>query len=192
SFRIFTTDKENDHIPTHREAQTTHLEDTVINTDGSCINNGQEDAQAGSGIWYGENDPRNTALRVPGKIQSKQTGELYAILHVAKTVPKEAPLTIKSDSQYVIKGLTKNLTHWEDKGWIGVSNSEMFKTTAAWLRSRNNTTSFQWIKGHSGETGNEEADRLAAEGASLPQEENLDLEAPTNFVHTGAKLAIMT
>ena len=186
SFRVFTTDKENDHLPSHREAQQAQLKEIVVYTDGSCTNNGQEDAQAGSGIWYGENDPRNTAIRVPGKVQSNQTGELYAILHVAKMTPKEAPIMIKSDSQYVIKGLTKNLTPWEDKGWIGTSNSELFKVTAAWLRSRNSTTSFKWVKGHDGEIGNEEADKLAAEGALLPPVENPDLNAPVNYVHTGA------
>ena len=129
---------------------------------------------------------------MPGKTQSNQTSELYAALQVAKTTPKETPLLIRSDSEYVINGLTKNLTHWEDKGWIGVSNSEMFKATAAWLRSRSSTTSLQWVKGHNGETGNKGADRLAGEGALLPQAENLNLDAPANFVHTGAKLATMT
>ena len=168
------------------------MKEIVIYTDGSCINNGQEDAQAGSGIWYGENDPRNKALKVSGKTQSNQTSELYAVLQVARTTPKETPLMIKSDSEYAIEGLTKNLTHWENKGWIGISNSALFKATAAWLRSRSSTTSFQWIKGHNGETGNEGADRLAAEGALLPPVENLNLNAPENFVHTGAKLETMT
>src|SRR5438876_8798310 len=101
----------------------------------------KEDAQAGSGIWYGENDLRNKALKMPGKTQSNQTSELYAVLQVARTTPKETPLMIKSDSEYAIKGLTENLTHWKDKGWIGVLNSKLFKATAAWLRSRNSTTS---------------------------------------------------
>jgi len=130
SFRIFTTNRENDQIPSHRVAQQAQAEEIVVYTDGSCINNGQEDAQAGSGIWYGENDPRNKALKVPGKAQSNQTGELYAVLHVARTTPKEIPLLIKSDSEYVIEGLTKNLSRWEDKGWIGVSNNALFKATA--------------------------------------------------------------
>jgi len=110
SFRIFTTNRENDQIPSHRVAQQAQAEEIVVYTDGSCINNGQEDAQAGSGIWYGENNPRNKALKVPGKAQSNQTGELYAVLHVARTTPKEIPLLIKSDSEYVIEGLTKNLS----------------------------------------------------------------------------------
>jgi ribonuclease HI len=119
-----------------------------VYTDGSCINNGTEEAQAGSGIWYGENDPRNRALKVPGKEQSNQTGELYALLYVVKTTSKQDALLIKSDSRYAIDGLTKHLQSWENRGWIGVSNKELFQVTAAWMRARENSTVLQWVKGH--------------------------------------------
>jgi hypothetical protein len=33
---------------------------------------------------------------------------------------------------------------------------------------------------------------LAAEGSSLPHEDNMDLTAPTKFIHTGAKLSALT
>jgi ribonuclease HI len=114
-----------------------------VYTDGSCTNNGDEDAQAGSGIWYGEDNPHNIALRVPGTTQSNQTGELFAVLHSVKTAPMNTPLLIKSDSKYVIDGLTKHLTNWENRGWIGVSNKDLFKTIAAWVRNCTSTTTFQ-------------------------------------------------
>ena len=34
----------------------------MVYTDGSCVNNGTEEARAGSGIWYGNNNPRNTTI----------------------------------------------------------------------------------------------------------------------------------
>jgi hypothetical protein len=57
------------------------------------------------------------------------------------------------------------------------------------MRTRKGTTSFQWIKGHNGEEGNEDADKLVAEGAWLPQLDILGLTIPSGTTHTGAKLS---
>ena len=171
----------------------THPPDTEVYTDGSCIRNGQESARAGSGIWYGLNDARNTSIRITGPEQSNQMGELIAILHVIKTHPPDAALTIKSDSKYAIEGLTKHLESWENTGWTGVRHAEVFKCITAWMRHRSNVTKFIWVKGHSGIDGNEEADKLARKGAEdEPPSERLDLTYPPNKIPTGAKLAALT
>lgn len=47
----------------------------VVYTDGSCTKNGETTAQVGSGVWFGENDPRNISLRVPYATQSNQMGD---------------------------------------------------------------------------------------------------------------------
>src|SRR5436190_13702749 len=119
-FRIFTgKNNENPESATREPDLNTNTtqETTTVYTDGACINNGDENAQAGSGIWYGENDTRNKALRVPGPIQTNQVGELYAILETIKDNLQNSPLLIKSDSKYAIDGLTKHIDEWEDKGW---------------------------------------------------------------------------
>jgi len=120
-------------------------------------------------------------------------GELIAILHVIKTHPPDAALTIKSDSKYAIEGLTKHLESWENTGWTGVRHAEVFKCITAWTRHRSNITKFIWVKGHSGIDGNEEADKLARKGAEdEPPSECLDLTYPPNKIPTGAKLAALT
>lgn len=68
-------------------------------TDGSCINNGTVEARAGSGVWYGPDDPGNAAIRVPGEKQTNQIAKLLAILHVVKNTHGEKQLKICSDSQ---------------------------------------------------------------------------------------------
>lgn len=74
------------------------------------MNSGQEDARAGSGIWYGHDDDRNTSLRVPKEFaQTNQAGELLAVWHAVKSAPIASSLHIISDSLYVINGLTTNL-----------------------------------------------------------------------------------
>ena len=162
----------------------------IAYTDGSCVNNSTDDARAGSGIWYGHQDPRNTAIRVPGSKQSNQVGELLAILHAIKKAPENQPLRIRSDSRFAIDGLTKYARDWEKKDWIGVKHGPLFKCTTAWLRARTATTTLQWVKGHAGIEGNEEADKLAAEGVEKsPERDEIDLRIPADTMTTGAALA---
>ena len=79
---------------------------TTVYTDGACTNNGREDASAGSGVWYGDDDPRGLGIRVGYQDQSNQTGELIAALLAIKNYPPDEDLIIISDSKYMIDGLT--------------------------------------------------------------------------------------
>ena len=88
-------------------------------TDGSCLNNGTAETRAGSGVWFGADDPRNVVVRVPGLDQSNQIGELLAILHAVKMTPTAALLRIRSDSKFAIEGLTQHTPEWEVKDWMG-------------------------------------------------------------------------
>ncbi|EIM86442.1 uncharacterized protein STEHIDRAFT_57307, partial [Stereum hirsutum FP-91666 SS1] len=73
-------------------------DEITVYTDGSCLNNGDDNARAGSGIWFGPDDERNKSLRVPSAMpQTNQTGEVLAIWYIATTAPLSAPLHIKSD-----------------------------------------------------------------------------------------------
>jgi ribonuclease HI len=138
-------------------------------TDGACLENGTAHAIAGCGVWYGDSDPRNISERVPLAIQSNQTGELMAILLAVKNHDPNGSLRLISNSKYVIEGLTKHLRRWEQRGWMDVANGGTFKTIIAWIRWRRGKTYLRWTRGHNGTVGNEEADRLAGEGARRPQ-----------------------
>ena len=167
--------------------------ETTIYTDGSCTSNGETNACAGSGIWFGENDDQNASLRVPGPDQSNQTGELYAILHALRTFPPDKALKIKTDSMYAILGLTKNLEKWEDQGWMYSKHADLFKSITAWVRFRSNTTKMAWVKGHSDIRGNDEADKLAREGSNKePPQHETKLNTPENTIPSGAKLSALS
>ena len=168
-------------------------EELVVYTDGSCVGNGTAEARAGCGVWYGANDPRNMAIRVPGEKQSNQVGELLAILHAIKSTPGAQPLKICSDSRFAIDGLTKHAPGWEKKDWMQVKHGALFKCATAWLRARTGKTTLKWVKGHAGVEGNEGADRLAAVGVEMdPGRGEIDLRIPENTVATGAELPRVT
>jgi len=169
------------------------MEDQLtIYTDGSCTNNGKANAKCGSGIWINDNNPGNRAIRVPGPSQSNQIGELTAILNALQNTAPYTPISFKTDSRYVIDGLTIHLASWEDRGWINIANSELFRATTYHLRRRSAQTSFEWVKGHSGHHGNDAADRLANEGANKDTYDVIDLNIPPTFNLQGAKLSSIT
>ncbi|KAJ7149881.1 hypothetical protein C8R43DRAFT_1192432, partial [Mycena crocata] len=71
-------------------------------------------------------------------------------------------------------------------------NGPLLRTTVAHLRQRKARTSFQKVKGHSGNTGNDGADALAGRGAKKPLEDIIDMHIPVRLVLPGAKLRIMS
>lgn len=166
---------------------------TKVYTDGSCLNNGYENASAGAGVWYSENDPRNTAARVPAHMsQTNNAGEALAILIAANQANSSDHLEILSDSKITIDGLTKRLKDWEDRGWIGVENKEILQATAAKLRNRKGKTLLTKVKGHSGLKGNEEADEQAKKGAQMQHDDKTKevLTKEKKDYITGARLNI--
>jgi ribonuclease HI len=194
-FRIFTDPKRISSNPARRDAPhdtRLNLKELTVYTDGACINNGKEDAKCGSGVWFGPNHRMNRAMRIPGRAQSNQIGELSAVIAAIEAAPTNQPLKIITDSRYVIEGLTDNLRQWEDRGWIGVQNANFFKRAAFLMRKRTARTSFQWIKGHTGDQGNEGSDQLAKSGAEKEEPDALDLNIPIEFDLQGAKLATLT
>ncbi|EIN12477.1 RnaseH-domain-containing protein [Punctularia strigosozonata HHB-11173 SS5] len=132
------------------------------------------------------------AIKVPGDEHSNQRGEITAVLVALQSTAPFAHILFKTDSMYVIEGLTKHLTKWEDIGWIDIKNADLFKATAFHLRRRSAPTDFLWVKGHSGEEGNEKADALARDGVLKQSADDIDLNVPAEFNLRGARLMSMS
>jgi ribonuclease HI len=121
-FRIFTDSDNLSPIPVRRfYTRGLNLNPSKIEvfTDGACWNNGKENTKCRGGIWVSPNHQRNSAIKVPGQKQSNQVGELAAVIEAICSFPPFYPLTIITDSRYVIDGLTLHPGKWEDDGWIG-------------------------------------------------------------------------
>ena len=86
-FRIFTNPKRISNIlATCHQTLPLEIRLPIITVymDGACFNNRKENTCSRSGIWFGQNDARNTALKIPGKAQSNQIGEIYAVIVAAE------------------------------------------------------------------------------------------------------------
>lgn len=163
-------------------------EKIVVYTDGSSLDNGTANARSGAGIWVELGSVYNRSIRVPGREQSNQRAEVIAVMEALRVVPQDQLLEIHTDSRYVIDGICKYSVDWENKGWVNVLNSDVFRVCVARLRSRRGRTYFKWVKGHSGNPGNEMADELAGEGAQKEEIDFLDMEHNELLLQKGARL----
>jgi ribonuclease HI len=142
----------------------------VVYTDGACPKNGTSQARAGYGVYFGEADPRNISSRLRGK-QTNNRAEMTAILVALTKVEPYEPLEIRTDSKLCINSITKWLPGWKKKGWKKsngkpVLNADLWKEIDAALKSRSGKTFFTYVRGHSGDRGNDAADSLAVAGAA--------------------------
>jgi len=155
------------------------------------MNNGKKNARCGSGIWFGQDDPRNRALRISRDAQSNQVGKIAAVVTAMEMIPPYQLVKIHTDSKYVIEGLTAHLENWENDGWIDIKNAEFFKKVAHLMRYRSARTTLQWVKGHNVVQGNEGGDTLVKQGANKRVPDPLNLEIPKEFDVQGARLSTL-
>jgi ribonuclease HI len=99
--------------------------------------------------------------------------ELLAVIVGLEAITKpNAPVTVYSDSKYVVDSVQKGwLWGWIKKGFKGKKNKDL------WLRFAEvyklHRVTFQWVKGHAGIPENERCDQLAvaaAESGNLPSD----------------------
>lgn len=114
--------------------------------------------------------------RLPGRLQTNQRAELYAIVRALQTDPTpNEPLEINTDSQYSINCLTVWLPAWRRSGWKSstsgkeVVNKDLILAVLALIAQREVAPRFKHVRAHqaNGDPGNAAADRLAVGGAYL-------------------------
>lgn len=93
--------------------------------------------------------------------------EMTAILMALRALPDCALATVYSDSQYCVNGLTVWAAGWERRAWH-TKQGEPMPNRDLWLalheQKRRLRAQFKWVRGHSGNAGNERADELASIG----------------------------
>lgn len=150
-----------------RKNQLTSDKKLVCYSDGSCINNGTENAHAGIGVWFGPDDRRNISEKLPGERQTNQRAEIYAAIRAIEVAGSHKhSLKIFTDSNYVVQAVNKWIPDsWLQKDFEGVANEDLFRRLWSLIESCSECPEFIHIPGHGNIEGNEYADELARRGA---------------------------
>ena len=126
-------------------------------------------AQAGFGVWFHRESPRNHSAHVPtNERQSVSKGELRGVLHVILARRSGERLAVDMDSEYVFKGIMEWSPKWRRHAWRTssgeVGHRDLWETIL-WERERaGDELQIHWILSHLGVQGNDEADALAEAG----------------------------
>lgn len=139
-----------------------------IYTDGACKGN------PGPGGWG--------VLLKSGHIEKELFGgeslttnnrmELMAVIKALQALKRPCAVRLHVDSQYVLKGMTEWLPGWKAKGWRTaakqpVKNAELWRALDEAVTSGGHAIEWRWVRGHTGDPGNERADALANRGVEL-------------------------
>ena len=95
--------------------------------------------------------------------------ELMAVIEALSALKRPCAVTLYLDSEYVRKGITEWIHGWKAKGWRTASkqpvkNVELWQRLDALVSTGGHRIEWRWVKGHSGDPGNERADELANRG----------------------------
>ena len=138
----------------------------MLHTDGACSGN---PGPGGWGAWWEDETGQHEVLGGESATTNNRM-ELLAAIHALSVMPEGRAVCVRTDSQYVIKGVTEWRKGWERNNWL-TAKKEPVKNTDLWrllLAQVDRTHSkFEWVRGHNGDVANERADALAQEGLRL-------------------------
>ena len=138
-------------------------DEVVIYTDGACKGN------PGPGGWGALLVYKGAEKELWGGDPNTTNNRMELMAAIAGLIALTRPCSVKlvTDSQYVMKGIQEWLPNWKKRGWKTASK-EPVKNADLWQKLdeevNRHQVSWQWVRGHTGHTGNERADQLANRG----------------------------
>ncbi|GMG88690.1 ribonuclease HI [Biformimicrobium ophioploci] len=139
------------------------MKTVTIYTDGACRGN---PGPGGWGAWltFGEHQ-----LELCGGEQNTTNNrmELLAAIRGLEALKETCQVELHTDSQYLRQGITSWIHGWKKNGWKTsarkpVKNEDLWR--ALDTEVARHKINWHWVKGHSGDPGNERADALANRG----------------------------
>ena len=93
--------------------------------------------------------------------------EMQAVIEALKALKSDCEVSLYTDSKYVMDGINKWLPGWKKRDWQ-TSNKKPVKNRDLWeildIATQSYKIEWHWVKGHTGNPGNEKADSLANRG----------------------------
>ena len=132
----------------------------IIYTDGACRGN------SGVGGWGCILSYQGNIKEIYGaeKYTTNNRMELMAAIQALESLSTACWVQLYSDSSYVLKGITDWMPNWKKRGWKTAAKTPV-KNEDLWRKLDEVITKHKiewiWVKGHSGNEGNERADALA-------------------------------
>lgn len=129
-------------------------------TDGACSGN------PGPGGWGALLRYKGTEKELSGAELDTTNNrmELMAAIEGLRAIKRTCPVTIYTDSKYVLQGVTEWMDGWKSRGWK-TADKKPVKNQDLWMEldtqvARHNIK-WIWVKGHAGHVENERVDELA-------------------------------
>ena len=140
-------------------------EAVVIYTDGACKGN---PGPGGWGAWlrWGEHEKEMFGGE---PLTTNNRMELTAVIEALAALKRSTPVAVYTDSEYVKNGITTWIKGWKSRGWR-TADGKPVKNQEQWQRLdalvSQHQVSWHWVRGHTGDPGNERADELANRGCA--------------------------
>lgn len=132
-------------------------------TDGACRGN---PGPGGWGAWLKFGDHEKELWGGTADTTNNRM-ELTAVIEGLTALKRSCDVVLYTDSEYVRKGMVEWLEGWKARGWK-TSARKPVKNADLWLQLDQLTSGmnidWRWVKGHSGDPGNDRADELANRG----------------------------
>ena len=145
-----------------------------VYTDGACPSNGHGAAKAGIGVWWADGHSWNLSRRVTGDKHTNNVAEIQAASMAVSLAMDNGVqrLQVNTDSQFVINCITKWVANWKKNGWKTaagkpVVNKEDLVELDRLVASGKVDIKWAYVKGHSDNYGNNQADKLAVAGSKM-------------------------
>jgi len=136
------------------------LKTVEIHSDGACRGN---PGPGGWGALLAWGDEEKT-LRGAETLTTNNRMELLAAIEALTALKHPCRVEFHTDSEYLRRGITEWLANWKRNGWK-TSARKPVKNADLWQRLETaaapHEVHWHWVKGHSGNPGNERADELA-------------------------------
>ena len=139
------------------------MKQVIIYTDGACRGN------PGPGGWGAlvKFDEVKKEIFGGSKDTTNNQMELSAAIEGLAILKEPCSVELFTDSKYVMDGITQCIQNWKKNNWRtaakkDVKNKELWKKLDELISYHQ--VQWHWVKGHSGDMGNETADFLANKG----------------------------